>query len=237
MIAEEVLENNPELVFYNKNGEIEGIKQNDILWYTFEVIKEHQIRLDELEAAVLALGGSPETLTGGGLEEQLTGLNVQVEGDILIKGHATFSGDTVGQAKMLAGDTRVEVRFDSEYATQPIVNISKSSEITGDYWVSDVTTEHFYIEMSQPQVGDTVFSWYAFGSNDDVKVFSSDGTIENINSTPSILGEEEIVVEETTSTTASSSTDVAQDEPAQPLSGSPASTSTEEIAVDEPLTG
>jgi len=39
MVAEEVYQNNPELVFL-ENGKIEGIKNNDVMWYLFETVKE-----------------------------------------------------------------------------------------------------------------------------------------------------------------------------------------------------
>ena len=34
-----------ELIFYNEEGEVEGIKNNDMLWYTFEVFKRQQSRI------------------------------------------------------------------------------------------------------------------------------------------------------------------------------------------------
>jgi len=181
MIAEEVLENNPELVFYNDDGEIEGIKNNDVMWYTFEVVKAQQAKIGELEATLntLVLNGDWENISSQSLEDQLSGLFVEFEGDILVKGHAIFNGDTVGQGKILVGDTEVKIEFEKEYEYQPIVNISNSAKVDGDYWISTTTVNSFYIVLEKPQLIDLVFNWHAFGS-DNGKISISDGTVEDI---------------------------------------------------------
>ncbi|MDP2692610.1 MAG: tail fiber domain-containing protein, partial [bacterium] len=181
LIAQEVVEAVPELAYVHETEDVWAVRKSDVVGLLIEAIKEQQANIEELENRinVLTLDGNLADMTSQDLEQQLLGIKVEFEGDILVKGHVNFSGDTVGQAKILAGDTSVKIDFASDYEYQPIVNISKLTKFDGDYWVSTTTVSGFYIEISAPQDSDINFNWNAFGAN-DAKVFSSDGTTSTV---------------------------------------------------------
>jgi len=100
-------------------------------------------------------------------------------GDIQVKGHVAFNEDTVGQAKILAGDTEVRIEFEDEYVYQPIISLTPMDFIERSYKVDNITTSGFDVKINGKQEEDVVFSWYAFGS-DSANIFVSDGTKEDI---------------------------------------------------------
>ena len=100
-------------------------------------------------------------------------------GNVEIKGQIALNEDTVGEAKILSGATRVRITFTTPYLYQPIITATQMSFIVGQYKVSEVTTEGFTIEMSEVQTEDTTLSWHAFAS-DGGKMFVSDGTKQEI---------------------------------------------------------
>jgi hypothetical protein len=69
LVAEEVAELIPELVTYNENGEVEGVRYEQLSVYLLEMLKQHQKELAELRAgesggetpAAPASGGSVDT--------------------------------------------------------------------------------------------------------------------------------------------------------------------------------
>jgi hypothetical protein len=91
----------------------------------------------------------------------------------------TFNRDSAGQAKILAGASEVRVTFENEYVNQPIVNITPINAHGFDYWVKDVNTSGFTIEMAPMQTSDVVFNWMSVAV-DGGKLFVSDGTTEDI---------------------------------------------------------
>jgi hypothetical protein len=103
----------------------------------------------------------------------------EFQGRVVVKGHLTFGGDSVGQAKILSGQTEVRVIFTDEYATQPIVTVSPLDFVDAMYRVTDVNTKGFIIQLNTTQGNDKLFNWHAFG-NDGGKVFVSDGTSSTI---------------------------------------------------------
>jgi hypothetical protein len=103
----------------------------------------------------------------------------EFQGRVVVKGHLTFGGDSVGQAKILSGQTEVRVIFDEEYATQPIVTVTPLDFVDAMYRVADVNTKGFIIQLNSTQGNDKLFNWHAFG-NDDGKVFVSDGSTSTV---------------------------------------------------------
>ena len=103
--------------------------------------------------------------------------------NIIVKGNVTFNSDTVGEAKIKAGDTEVQVSFDKEYETQPNIIITPKGENTLEsnfqYTVLNQNTKGFKIKIDQSLDFDTIFNWHSFGS-DSGKIFVSDGTTEPI---------------------------------------------------------
>ncbi len=102
-------------------------------------------------------------------------------GEIIVKDRISFNSDTIGQAKILAGDEVVEIIFDEEYQVQPIVTLTVLDTVHEnlDYAVSSISVKGFTIEIDQIYQEDILFSWHAFGSNNG-KIYVSDGEVIDI---------------------------------------------------------
>jgi len=141
-------------------------------------------------------------------------------GDIQVKGHVAFNEDTVGQAKILAGDTEVRIEFEDEYVYQPVTMVTPRGravlETDFKYTIVDETTSGFTIEIGGELEEDIEFNWYAFGS-DEGKIFVSDGTEESIEIVVGVLEgpEEESVEEEQVSEESEGEEEVVSEEPQQ----------------------
>jgi len=136
-------------------------------------------RLDILESS------SAFTLQGAGSIGNINGdlvVNDQAtfNGKLEVKDQVEFNRDTVGQAKINAGHSEVEITFAEEYASMPIVTLTLASDAdVSRYFVDEVTRSSFKIKISPSQNEDIYLNWHAFGA-DDGKIFVSDGTVENI---------------------------------------------------------
>ena len=150
--------------------------------------------LDSLEERMLVLEGMQ-----GAVGEQIQGeyvpyftvgeLTVQnslvVLGDLRVEKHSVFSGDTVGQAKILAGDNAVHVTFDQPYEYQPIITLTLRGETAlatsteFKYTVVDESNKGFTIKLNTAQENDILFNWHAFGA-EAAKIFVSDNTVEDV---------------------------------------------------------
>ncbi|MCA9369732.1 hypothetical protein KC686_01100 [Candidatus Woesebacteria bacterium] len=86
---------------------------------------------------------------------------------VTFDGVATFyeapvlSDNMAGQATILSGSTRVEVAFSTSFSSTPVVTVTPHAFTDGQYRITQQSTTGFVIELSQPQGGDTVFSWQA----------------------------------------------------------------------------
>jgi len=83
---------------------------------------------------------------------------------------SNFSGDSVGEAKILAGSTSVRVTFSQAYEYQPIVTITPIGGFAPAY-VTDVDASGFTIAIDEQVYGqlklaptDSLFSWHSFAS-------------------------------------------------------------------------
>jgi|GEM_PF-2513957 len=103
--------------------------------------------------------------------------------DVTIKGQIVFNSDTVGQAEIEAGDTKVKVEFEKPYLYQPIAIVTPAGESALDldfkYAVTGEDTFGFTIKIDKAQAKDIRFNWHAFAV-DGGKIFVSDGTTEEI---------------------------------------------------------
>lgn len=75
-----------------------------------------------------------------------------------------LSADSVGQATVLADTNSVVIAFENSYEEPPVVTLTLASntDLT-KYYVSDVTTNSFTINIEPTQTADTLFNWHAFG--------------------------------------------------------------------------
>lgn len=95
-----------------------------------------------------------------------------VSGALSVVEHVSLGADTVGEAIILKGDTEVEVIFEEEYLTSPIVTITKQTRGMFDYYVSDVTKVSFTITIDPEHDEDIIFSWHAFAGKNTKRTFS-----------------------------------------------------------------
>ncbi|KKT66965.1 MAG: hypothetical protein UW58_C0001G0069 [Candidatus Collierbacteria bacterium GW2011_GWC2_44_30] len=92
--------------------------------------------------------------------------------DVAFLGRPTFNKDTAGFAIIKGDSNEVEVKFEKEYATEPVVNVSLqiagAVDLNGlpTYAVVDVNTKGFKIRQSRVAGMDLRFSWVAIAVSD-----------------------------------------------------------------------
>jgi len=123
--------------------------------------------------------GEIQNAAGGSVVQSATSPTDIFDGSVIVKKHLAVSVDAAGEAKILAGDTDVRVRFDEPYAFPPIVTITPHDFVDAMYRVTEMTDHGFMIQLNTAQSGDRVFSWHALGSEGG-RVFVSDGTTETL---------------------------------------------------------
>jgi hypothetical protein len=104
-------------------------------------------------------------------------------GNTLFEGRPTFNNDTAGFAVVKAGQNEIDVTFDKEYETMPVVNVnmiiddsiplndqeaSASAVLSQDvkYIVTKQTTKGFAIQINHSAGSDLRFSWVAIAVKD-----------------------------------------------------------------------
>ncbi len=99
------------------------------------------------------------------------GQSASANGQLAVIDPASFSGDSVGEAEILTGQTSVHISFRRQYGQQPIVTISPlgnaflAFNITS-YAVTSVDAGGFTISLSLAAPADLTFAWHAFASAD-----------------------------------------------------------------------
>jgi hypothetical protein len=92
---------------------------------------------------------------------------VVFHGDVAFLGRPTFNKDTAGFAFVPGSASEVEVRFEKEYAHNPVVtaNVNLSGAVKPDeipeYAIADLTPQGFKIRLARPAGLDLNFSWIA----------------------------------------------------------------------------
>ncbi len=100
--------------------------------------------------------------------------NVIFHSDVAFLGRPTFNKDTAGFATLTSGQNEVEVKFDKEYANQPVVttnvNLVGAVNINDvpSYAIYDLSTKGFKIKLSRNTGFDLQFSWMALAVKDAV---------------------------------------------------------------------
>jgi hypothetical protein len=179
---------------------------------------------------------SPSSSSSNALQDAvgtdgLDGVEVVVEGDAVFEGSVTvrdhlYAGsDTAGRARIVAGDTKVHVAFETSYAQQPIVTatLRTATDIPGYWWVENESTVGFDLWLDGTLTTDVEFNWIALGVENG-KVTVSDGSIEDIN--VYVLSEGELASPSSSSSSGSGSGNVTSEEPVAEESV--------EIPVEEP---
>ncbi|MBA3732859.1 DUF5011 domain-containing protein [Patescibacteria group bacterium] len=131
------------------------------------------------------------TITGGLTVDSIGSANIPLSilSDTTFFGRPYFTSDTAGSAVVVKGDRKVDIVFDRDYISIPIVNATISlngasttvaleeSILQGDmrFIVSRKTTHGFTIVLNKDAVEDLNFSWTAFAVK-DAKPFNSQGS-------------------------------------------------------------
>lgn len=180
--------------------------------------------------------------------EGLEGAEVVVEGDAIFTGSVTVrdhlyaSSDTAGRARIVAGDTKVHVAFETSYEQQPIVTatLRTATDIPGYWWVENESTAGFDLSLDGTLATDVEFNWMALGVENG-KVTVSDGSTEDIN--VYVLSEGELAPSSSSSSSSSGSDETVSEEPTEELSEpvvdvpveEPVTEDTTEAPVEEPV--
>jgi len=183
-IAEEMVNIVPEVVFYNTNGQIEGI---DYQYLTANLVKAVQEQQDQINGVKnrqnsqqnlisqmrVDIDGLRQGLWDGGLVSNDTTFNSLVtfkgkvafksdatfEGNVSFKKKVTYSEDAAGTVTIPKGETEIEVKFKSPYAVVPRIALSADQFVT--LKVSDKKKESFKINLRVPFDEDVVVDWVA----------------------------------------------------------------------------
>jgi hypothetical protein len=101
------------------------------------------------------------------LQGSLTG-NATTTGELTVYNPGNFSGDSVGEAKILSGQTSVRITFTQPYAYQPIVTatpVGDSALADGfRFTLEGIDASGFTIQTLLPVTSDTTFDWHSFAS-------------------------------------------------------------------------
>ncbi len=84
------------------------------------------------------------------------------DGVININGRLQVSSNNTGTTSIASGATSVHVDFVSAFSAIPNVNLTPGSAITGNYWVSNITTSGFDVNLTTTQPSNTTIYWQAF---------------------------------------------------------------------------
>ena len=145
---------------------IDQVSINGILMASVKALNS---KITDLQSQVTALQGAQ---TQGG---------IQVSGStpLVLANHLYLSHDSVGEAKILPGDTKVRISFDKPYQYQPIVTATPNSRVGSEYWIDEKDSSGFTIFIDQESNDVIYFNWHAFAS-EGAKLTVSDGTTEDI---------------------------------------------------------
>ncbi|MEZ4156370.1 MAG: tail fiber domain-containing protein [Candidatus Paceibacterota bacterium] len=171
------------------------------------------------------------------------------EGNVRVKKHIQVGEDTAGIARILPGDKEVTVEFTDMYTTFPIITISPTSKIDGDYWIDDQSKDGFSIRLSQYQDNDVEFNWHSLASAEGAKISISDGTELDVNivydGAGQVAGEQttqeeptpepEPAVEEETATSSEETSTTEETEPVDTATSTPPQEEEEPTPNPEPV--
>ena len=170
-IAQDMQQYFPELVA-PAFGNYLGIKYDKLTAVLAKAIQEQQTEIQSFSSLnnniVIGSSTTSTDLTVAG--------NLKVIKNVEIKGHAYFSDDSIGKAKILSGADTTHISFAEQYAMPPIVTISPLDFVGAEYRVGTTTVSGFDIVLSTSSAHDVSFNWHAFATN-KLKVHISDGNV------------------------------------------------------------
>jgi len=120
--------------------------------------------MQEMQAEITTLQGS---LTGNATTSDLT-----------VYSPSNFSGDSVGEAEIVAGQTSVRVSFGQAYSQQPIVTFSPEGAAVPAF-IQEKDSAGFSLALPSATTTDVTFDWHSFASP-QAQLTVSDGTTQPI---------------------------------------------------------
>jgi len=117
------------------------------------------------------------------LDQKITALQGSLTGNatatnLSVYTPSNFSGDSVGEAEILAGQTSVRITFAQAYQYQPIVTADILNAFMA-HNISDITAAGFSINIPAATTTALTFDWHSFASPDE-QLSVSDGTTQAI---------------------------------------------------------
>ncbi len=152
-IAQQVETVFPELVSTDGSG-LKSIGYSNFIPYLVSAIQSQQ-------KEILALQGS---LIANATTSNLTVYNP-----------GNFSGDSIGEARILMGQTSVRVIFSQPYQYQPIITLTPEDQTASGEFVTDRDAGGFTIRVPTPVSSPLTFAWHSFASPAE-RLTVSDGT-------------------------------------------------------------
>jgi hypothetical protein len=165
------------LLAFSYDGKIEGVNYSQITALLTKGIQQQQGQINSMDARLAVL----EAQAGGGSSTPgtMTFSQAIVTGKLQVAGIMELGEDTVGRAKIIAGDTKVDVKFTAPYTYEPIVTLAPIN-FTGNYKLKDITKQGFTIELEAAELADVTFNWNAFAGKGG-KITNSNGTKDELN--------------------------------------------------------
>ena len=179
--------------YFFENGK--GYEGENIIERLQKSILEFEQKINNVNS--LTLNGSVEEFA----REQSENGALVFEENISFESHIAFNGDTVGKGKIKAGDEEIEIEFEQEYESEPIITLTFVGENILDanfkYTIVDKSKEKFIIKIEPVQEEDIRFNWHAFGTNKENKEeveqeqIETEETAEEAPEEETVEGEEE----------------------------------------------
>jgi hypothetical protein len=138
----------PEVVSTDPNTGLLSIGYSDLVPAVVSAIQQMQAEITTLQ---------------GGVNSNASTSNLTVYSP------SNFSGDSVGQAEVAAGQTSVRISFSQPYAFQPIVTFSSVGSAAGaavaaGAYVQDIDANGFTIQLNAASAAPVIFDWHSFAS-------------------------------------------------------------------------
>ena len=169
----------PQWNYKNEDASIKHIGPIAQDFYSIFQVGNSSTSISTIDPAGVALLGIQA------LDQKITALQGSLNGNattsnLTVYSPSNFSGDSVGEAKILAGATSVRVTFSQAYKYEPIVTVTPIN-FDGKWKLNNVDSTGFTIEYSdvQPLPSDLYFNWHSFASP-NAKLTVSDGTTSAI---------------------------------------------------------
>ncbi|MFA6251924.1 MAG: tail fiber domain-containing protein [Candidatus Paceibacterota bacterium] len=167
-IAEEVAEVNPLLSTYNYDENnlaiLGGVDYPKMSVLAIKAIQEQQAMIMSAVADITTIKEQLASASQNGSGSiSINSLNqLAISGALSVDGHVALGKDTVGEATITAGANAVHIAFTENYTERPAITVTPESKVSGVYWVNNIASGGFDINVDQIQNTDIIFSWHAF---------------------------------------------------------------------------